>query len=78
MANGRLATAIPIWMRVPGIIALVLVGIVVSTMLVGAAGIGDRAGTARHEPGQNQNQQQMGPGHGGGTGGGHRPPTGRH
>ncbi|MDQ3780885.1 MAG: hypothetical protein M3354_10120 [Chloroflexota bacterium] len=36
MANRRLTTGIPIWVRVPGIIALVLVGILISTMLLGA------------------------------------------
>jgi hypothetical protein len=76
MSDRGSATGIPIWVRVPGIIAFVLVGIVVSTMLVGAAGFADRAGSARHGPGQNQEQQQMGPGMRGGDG--HRPPAGGH
>ncbi len=37
MADRRLSTSIPIWVRVSGIIALVLVGVVVSSMLLGSS-----------------------------------------
>ena len=37
MADRGLMTNIPIWVRVPGIIALVLVGIVVGSMLLGGS-----------------------------------------
>lgn len=35
------AINVPIWVRVPGIIALVLVGVLLSTMLLGAADVAD-------------------------------------
>jgi hypothetical protein len=38
MAIRGLMTRIPIWVRVPGIIALVLVGVLISTMLLGGGG----------------------------------------
>lgn len=44
LAKHGLRTGIPIWVRVPGIIALVLVGVLVGTMLLGAAGAGDERG----------------------------------
>jgi hypothetical protein len=73
MANRRLSTGIPIWVRVPGIIVLVLVGIVLSAVLAGAAGVAGGAGPDKHAPVQRQHpEQQPGPG------GGHRPPGGGH
>jgi hypothetical protein len=74
-----LTTAIPIWVRVPGTIVLVLFGVLVSTMLIGAAGIGG-GGPGMHTPVQNQEQpvgnqeQPVMPG----DNGGHRPPRGGH
>ena len=49
-------TFLPIWVRVPGIIVLVLVGIVLSAMLAGAAGVGGGAGPDKHPPVERQNQ----------------------
>jgi hypothetical protein len=65
---------IPIWVRVPGIIVAVLIGVVASAMLLGAAGVGGGAGPNKHGPVQRPNQQQIDPGHDGG----HRPPKGAH
>lgn len=62
---------VPIWVRVPGII--VLVAVVVSAMLMGAAGVGDGGGAERHTPDQNW-EQQTGPG----DTEGHQPPAGGH
>jgi hypothetical protein len=64
MAKRGWRTRIPIWVRVPGIIALVLVGVLASTMLLGAVRDGGGHGSG--------NQPQMGGGdHGaGGRGGG--------
>ena len=45
-------TSIPIWVRVPGIIALVLVGVVVSSMLLGGSG--------GHEGGRDRGSQMEG------------------
>ena len=42
MAGRGLTASIPIWVRVPGIIALVLVGVVVSSMLLGGSSSGGR------------------------------------
>lgn len=54
-------TLMPIWVRVPGIIALVLVAVVVSAMLLGAAGVGGGAGPDKHAPVQRHNPNQHGP-----------------
>ncbi|HEV2779732.1 MAG TPA: hypothetical protein VGX25_10055 [Actinophytocola sp.] len=54
-------TAIPIWVRVPGVIALVLVGVVVSAMLLGAAGVGGGAGPDKHAPVQRHDPDRHGP-----------------
>ena len=61
----RWTTRIPIWVRVSGTIALVLVGVLVSTMLLGAAGDGGGHGSGG------------GGSHGSGGGGGHGPATTR-
>lgn len=75
ITNWGLTTRIPIWVRVPGIIALILVGVLASTVLLGAAGVGGGAGPDKHAPAQHQNQgQQMDSG----DGGVHRPPAGGH
>lgn len=50
MASRRLTAGIPIWVRVPGVIALVLVVVVVSAMLVSALGVSDGQGPGRHAP----------------------------
>jgi hypothetical protein len=47
MANRRLMAGIPIWVKVPGIIALVLVGVLLSTMLLGASSVGDSHSRSR-------------------------------
>jgi hypothetical protein len=69
MAKGGWMTRIPVWVRVPGIIALVLVGVLVSTMLLTAS-----RGGGGHGPGGDHTQTSGG-GHGGGShgsgGGGH-------
>jgi hypothetical protein len=64
MARRGLTAGIPIWVRVPGIIALVLVGVLVSTMLLGAAG--DDGGH-----GAGDQMETNGAGHGAGNSGGH-------
>jgi hypothetical protein len=75
MASWGLTAGIPVGVRVPGIILLVLVGVFASALLVGAAGVGGGGGPAKHGPVQRQDQdQRMGPG----DGGGHRPPAGGH
>jgi hypothetical protein len=74
MVSSRLSTGVPVWVRVPGIIVLVLVGIVASAVLAGAAGVGGGDGPSRHAPVAPQNPEQQGPG----GGGGHRPPGGGH
>ena len=49
MAHRGLTTSIPIWVRVSGITILVLVGVVVSSMLLGRSDIGDHS-PGRHTP----------------------------
>ncbi len=44
MADRRLPTNMPIWVRVSGMIALVLVGVVVSSMLLGGSTSGSHEG----------------------------------
>lgn len=75
MAKRGLIGRIPIWVRVPGIIALVLVGIVISAMLLdttggGHGGSGDDNGTRDHGPsdrgGHGPGDRQRGGGHGSG------------
>lgn len=44
MANRVLTARIPIWVRVPGVIALVLVGVLYSTALLGALDVAGRGG----------------------------------
>ena len=63
MADRGLTASIPIWVRVPGIIALVLVGVVVSSMLLGGSssggrGMGGMGSSGGHGRGD-QMQQQM-------------------
>lgn len=71
-----LPTSIPIWVRVPGIIALVLVGIVVSSMLLGGSSGMD------HEGGRDRGSQMGGMEHNGGQTGSAAPsepaPSGDH
>jgi hypothetical protein len=55
-------------------IVVVLVGVVISAMLLGAVGVGGGAGPDKHAPVQRQDQQPHEPG----DGGGHRPPMGGH
>jgi hypothetical protein len=65
MAKRGWTARIPIWVRVSGIIALILVGVLVSTMLLDAAGDGGG-------PGRSSDHTQMpGGGHGSGGGGSH-------
>jgi hypothetical protein len=72
MANSGLTTRIPIWVRVPAIIALVLVGVIIGTTLLGAwadgGGHGSRDG--RHGAGDGR-QMRDHTGGGGGHGPGH-------
>jgi hypothetical protein len=75
MAKRGWTARIPIWVRVPGIIALVLVGVLVSTMVLGAArgsgghGSSDqtRMNGGGHGPGDAGNHGAGGGGHGTGT-----------
>lgn len=70
MARRGWMTRIPIWVRVPGIIALVLVGVLVSTMLLGAARDGGGHGGAGDHT-QTSGGGHAGGSHGSGGGGGH-------
>jgi hypothetical protein len=65
MAKRGWKARIPIWVRVPGIIALVLVGVLLSTMLWGAARDGGGHGRAGDQT------RMDGGGHGAGGGGSH-------
>jgi hypothetical protein len=61
-------TSIPIWVRVPAIIALVLVGVVIGTALLGSAGNGGghgAGGGGGHGPSRGMEMR----GHDGGQGG---------
>jgi hypothetical protein len=67
MAGPGLVTRIPLWVRVPGIVALVLAGVLVSALLLNAA----RDGSGHHAGNQTRTD---GSGHGAGhdsRGGGH-------
>lgn len=75
MAKRGVIGRIPIWVRVPGVIALVLVGIVISAMLLdttggGHGGSGDENGTRDHGPsdsgGHGPGDRERGGGHGSG------------
>lgn len=75
MATRGLIARIPIWVRVPGIIAVVLVGIVVTAMLLDTSGgghgrSGDENGTRDHGPsdrgGHGPGDRERGGGHGSG------------
>jgi hypothetical protein len=61
MADRRLTTSIPIWVRVSGIIALVLVGVVVSSMLLGGSSGMDHVGGRERGGQMEQNEGQTGP-----------------
>jgi hypothetical protein len=78
MTNNKVS-GVPVWVRVPGIIVLVLVGVVVSSIVAGAVGLGGASGT-QHAPDQRQDQpvEQQDQKHQPGSGGGHRPPAGGH
>jgi hypothetical protein len=62
MANRALTTRIPIWVRVPGVIALVLVGVLFSTALLGALDVAGRGGD--HGPDDQGEMDRDGGGHG--------------
>jgi hypothetical protein len=51
MARLRLLTRMPIWVRVTGIVALVLVAVVVGAMLLGDSGETARGGSGGHGSG---------------------------
>jgi hypothetical protein len=69
MANRGLMLRIPIWVRVPGIIALVLAGVLGSTMLLGAGGDGSGHGSGgqggEHDPGGGMEMRDPNGGQGG-------------
>jgi hypothetical protein len=44
--------ALPIWVRVPTVVVLVLVGVLTGTVALGAADIVDRGSNPDHAPGQ--------------------------
>ena len=72
MAKRGLAARIPIWLRVPGIIALVLVGVVISTVLLnGARDGGGHGRLGDHTQMDAGGHGSGGGGHGSGGGGGH-------
>jgi hypothetical protein len=71
MADRGLTASIPIWVRVPGIIALVLVGVVVSSMLLGVSssggrGMGGMGSSGGHGCGDQMQQQMQQMDHNGG------------
>jgi hypothetical protein len=51
MARLRLLTRMPIWVRVTGIVALVLIAVLVGTMLLGDSGERARGGSGGHGSG---------------------------
>lgn len=51
MAKRRLTNRIPIWIRATVIIALVLVGVLLSTMLLAAGGVSNRGSGGEHGSG---------------------------
>lgn len=64
MANRGLMARIPIWVRVPVIIALVLVGVLVSPILLDAAGVASRSGDAGGGHGSRDDRETDSGGHG--------------
>lgn len=66
MANRGSTACIPIWVRVPAIIALILVAVIISTMLLGAEnaggghGSGDQAEMTDHTGGEHGSGDQTG------------------
>jgi hypothetical protein len=66
MANRVLTTRVPIWVRVPGVIALVLVGVLFSTALLGALNVAGRGGD--HGPDDQVEMDRDGGDHGTGDG----------
>ena len=86
-AKRRLFSRVPIWVRVSVITAVVLIGVRLSTMLVGASGVGERRGghgsgdqmeTNDGTGGDRTGGDHTGGGHGPGpehTGGAHGPGT---
>jgi hypothetical protein len=76
MAKRGLASRIPVWVRVPGVIALVLAGVLLGAVLLNAA----RDGGGHGRPGEHTQMDRdghtsSGGGHGAGDGGGHGPAT---
>jgi hypothetical protein len=70
MAKRGWMARIPLWVRVPGIIALVLVGVLVSALLLTAARDGGGHGSAGQHTQTSGGGHGAG-GHGSGRGGGH-------
>ena len=64
-------TRIPVWVRVPVIIALVLVGIFAGSMLLGAADVGRDPGEGHGSGGDTEMSDHTGSG--AGSSGGHEP-----
>lgn len=64
MANRGLMARIPIWVRVPVIIALVLVGLLVSPILLDAAGVASRSGDRGGGHGSGEDMEMDDGGHG--------------
>jgi hypothetical protein len=67
VADRRLMARVPIWVRAPGLIALVLAGVLISTMLLGASG--DDSGHGSGDEMQMRDDTGGQGGHGSGDGG---------
>jgi hypothetical protein len=72
-APGRRLPRIPLWMRISGIVALILTGVLVGTMLLGASGAGEGRGGGHGGSGGQMRQMthEGGSGVNHGSGGGH-------
>jgi hypothetical protein len=61
-ANRRAIAKTPIWVRVSLITAIILVGVLVATMVLGGTGIGSRSGAGHGSGGQMQMTDHSGAG----------------
>ncbi len=74
-AKRRLMRRAPMWVRVSAITAAVLIGVLLSTMFLGASGVGDRGRSGGHGSGD---QMEMNGDKGGDHTGGNHGPGGGH
>jgi hypothetical protein len=54
MAKRRFLGRVPIWVRVSGIVTAIMVGVLLSTTLLAAGGVGDRNGGGSGSPGSSR------------------------